>query len=391
MRGAAAQTLSVVFEAACSYGESNGDMSLSMDYLPLITKSLALQIPDEDLADTETVHALADSLSETCRMMYLYGLRGALQETDAKLIVHSCINSLKACLERRSTICLDLSGQAFDEDERQELVSLLRHEEEVLTPLVDSVGYTLKVLAEAFLPIFESDVAPVLQPYLSVSGDVRARHAAICLFDDCVEHCGSAAAARFGPSLVEGIINGINDSTNGQDVDLKRAAIYGIAQVARYAPVTVLQPHAQTIVQQLLLITNTPKDQSPDSAVYENAVSALASLVLFDNAPFRTSSYVKRDTVMKSFLAALPLREDDDEAKICSEGLRVMLENGSIDMQANGESVVRAITETLHLAEDGEDIATAATCDGLSSFLGLITGDVHAGQSMTGFANRVSP
>jgi hypothetical protein len=391
IRGTAAQTLAVVFEAVCSYGELVGDMSLANGYQPLVAKSIASQIPDEDTADMEVVYALADSLSDTCRMMYLYGLRGALQPTDAKLLVQSCMRSVKACLERRARNSRDLTRPTSGEDERQEILSLLKLEEDLLTPLVDAVGYTLKVFGEDFLPIFQSDVAPVLQPYLSCSNDLRACLSAICLFDDCVEHCGTIAAARFGPHLLEGILHGMNETVKDQDGDLQRAVIYGIAQLARYAPATILQPHANLVVQQLCLITRSPKQQAPDIAVYENAVSALASLVLFDNAPFRGSGYAKRETVMKSFLAALPLREDEDEAKVCSEGLLVMLESGSIDMHSEGENVVRVITETLQLVAQGEEICTPTTCEGLSSILKTVSVGGPAGQKMVGFANLVSP
>ena len=389
IRGTAAQTLAVVFEAVCSYGEIVGDMNLASGYLPLVAKSIARQIPDEDTADMEVVYALADSLSDTCRMMYLYGLRGALQLTDAKLLVQSCMRSMKACLERRASNSSVLMRSTNGEDERQEILSLLKLEEDLLTPLVDTVGYTLKVFGEDFLSIFQSDVVPVLQPYLC-SNDLRACISAVCLFDDCVEHCGTIAATRFGPPLLEGILHGMKETVKDQDADFQRAAIYGIAQLSRYAP-SILQAHAHALVQQLCLITSVPKQQAPDIAVYENAVSALASLVLFDNAPFRGSGYAKRETVVKSFLAALPLREDEDEAKVCSEGLLLMLESGSIDMQSEGGNIVRVITEMLQLVAQGEEIATPTTCERLSLILKTLSDDGPAGQKTVGFANLVSP
>jgi len=390
IRSTAAQTMAVVFEAACSFGESTGNMDVPNYYLPRVVKAIAKQIPDEDSADAEVVYALADSLSDTCRMMFLYELRAKLSQSDMKTVVHSCMKSMVKCLKRRAIITRDLASPLSGEDERQELLALLQSEEDLLTPLVDSVGYTLKSFREAFVPLFESDVMPVLGPYLRAGDDIRARLSAVCLFDDCVEYCGSTAAARFGPPLVEGIVHGINDATNGQDADLKRAAIYGIAQIARYAPPNVLQAYAQSLVQQLWSIASRPKDQCTNAAIYENAVSALASLVLFDNAPFRSSGFVKREMVMKSFLAALPLREDEDEAKICHEGLCDLVQNGSIDLGTEHDSLVRVMREALQLVQDeDEEVASPATCERFVAILNQL--QPGQGQQMFGFANIVSP
>ena len=101
---------------------------------------------------------------------------------------------------------------------------------------------------------------------------------AVCLFDDCIEYCGAAAATKFGPQLAAAIPVGLDQSKNRHDEELVRACIYGVAQLARYSPSTVLAPYAQGILSLLLSITKGPKDQAENIFIYENAVSALASL-----------------------------------------------------------------------------------------------------------------
>lgn len=365
IRGTAAETVAVVLEAACIYEDSSGNMQIVSKYLPQVAIIIAKQISDSDMTDAEVVYALTNALSGICRLVFVYDLRDIFSQNVTRLI-KSCMQSIVDCLQRRSTISQDLANLSLNDDERQCILTLLNGEEELLRPLVDSVGYILKSYRDAFLPIFESQVVPILGPYLKEGGDIRARLSAVCLFDDCVEHCGSAAAAHFGPLLVEGIKNGIDDALNGYDAELMRASIYGIAQIARYAPPTILQAHAQNFVQQLLMITSS---NSECLQTFENAISALASLVLFVDAPFRTSGFVKHTSIIQTFLSALPLREDTDEAKICHAGLCAMIEEGSIDANSEREQLERIMSVTLQLVNSGEEIASRDTCEKFDTML----------------------
>lgn len=397
IRATAAQTLAAVFDSACSYGESTS-MDIPTTYLPLLVKSIAQQVQEEDTADRETVFALANSLSDLFRTTYLFvahhgsKLLVNLSQEDLKGVVSCCMKSMVSCLERRAQITRILAeGPVSEYDERNELDARLKREEELLTPFVDLVGYALKCFGEAFVPIFESEIAPLLGSYLGTGNDIRARLSAVCLFDDVIEHCGSAAAAKFGPLLVEGIINGLSDAA--QDSELTRASIYGIAQIARHTPASVLTTHAQYFAQRLCLITDCPKEQSDDVAIYENAMSALASLLLFNDAPFRSAGFVKRETLIRSFLNSLPLREDEDEAKVVHAGLCDLIEHAFIDVDAEHESLVRIITETLSFVVEGEELASSCTCARLNAILSRLqqNSSVSSLRPEYGFANVISP
>jgi hypothetical protein len=272
--------------------------------------------------------ALADSLSDIFYFVYRTldqpDGRRVLVSFDAaiaKCTVQCIMKAMVLCLARRTELIRTLEGDdgaLSGEDEKEEYIRALESEQEVLTPLVDTVGYTIKFLREKCLPVFESEVVPVLGPYLKAGSisDVRARYAAICLFDDCVEHCGSAAAAKYAPCLMEGAILGMDDTTNGQDTDLKQVSVYGIAQIARYAPSATVMPHAERLVSMLVDISNVPKDATDHIAIVENGVSALASLVLVGNAPLGKMDSAKKSSIMSIFLDQLPLSFDESEAKV---------------------------------------------------------------------------
>jgi len=286
LRGTAAQTISAVFEAACCHGDSVG-MALPSEYLPIVTKALAQQIAKEDDAEPEILYALAEALSDVLCSVY-HRLEDASQlvsgysNETANVVVKCCMTAMSACLGRRSKVATVLSGAdgaLSGEDEQEDLLNLLKSEDGVLVPLVDSVGYSLKFLRQAFVPIFDAEVAPILSPHLKGGHDIRARLSAVCLFDDCVEHCGAAAAAKFSPALVEGAVIGLDDRLNGQDPELKRASIYGIAQISRYSP-SVLAPYEKQILPPLLSIAGGSKAEDDDDAmaVFESTFSIFNSI-----------------------------------------------------------------------------------------------------------------
>jgi hypothetical protein len=376
IRATSAQTLAAVFDAACCFGASHG-MDLPKAYLPRLLNTIGRQMSEEDSTSVETVHALVTSLCDICNSTYVHNMDhgteilGNLSLAQVRTVVQCCVKAMGQRLARRRTLVRSLEeGNAHGDDERNEIVNELSSEQELLTSLVDSIGYLLKCYGPSFAPIFGELVAPTLGLYLGDgNGDIRARLAAVCLFDDCVEHCGSEAAEKFGPSLLVGILHSL--LTNLEDDELVRAAIYGIAQLVRHAPASVLAPHAQLLAQDLLRRVDRPGsvggENDEDSAVYENAISALASMTLFNNAPFRASGFVKRETVTECFLQSLPLRSDEDEAKICHAEFCTLVETGAVPI--DGDTFARIASAILACVNDEEDVAATDTCQRLQYLL----------------------
>ena len=338
VRATVAQAVSAVFKAACAHGETFG-MEVPQKYLPILAQSLSTQLFEEDPSDPEVMFALADSLSDVFYFVYRTLDRpngrcvlASFDASIAKSTVQCVMKAMVSCLTRRMELIRILEGDngaLSGEDEREEYIRALEGEQEVLTPLVDTVGYTIKFLREKCLDVFESEVVPVLGPYLKVGSiaDVRGRYAAICLFDDCVEHGGPAAAAKYAPCLMEGALLGMDDTTNGQDMELKQVSVYGIAQIARYAPSATVMPHADRLVSMLVDISKVPKDDTDHVAIVENGVSALASLALIGNAPLGKMESVKKSLIMSIFLDQLPLSFDESEAKVYTPNTKTVYED----------------------------------------------------------------
>ena len=389
VRGCAAQTVAAIFESSCLCGEDAGTMDTPKKFLPRILDTLSRQLQVEEATDVEVFFAVADALSDTCRMMYLYGptygaeFLAGVGEKDIEALVSRSMTYLISCLNRRHDLMVKKST-TFGADLNLEIEQSLQQEESLLTPLVDSVGWLLKTYKESFVDIFEQLVVPVLGNFLSSGHDARATLSSVCLFDDCIEFCGAAAAKKYSPLLLQGVLRGMSSETH--DSDLKRAAIYGVAQMARYAPSSVLAPHARWIVQELGNIAGNSELHS--DAIYENSVSALASMVLFHNSPFLRSGFLKRELVLQQFLSALPLTVDEDEAKICHAGLCDLIEGG----EAVGiELTAQVVENILKKIQEEEDLATPETCQRLNAILHHCNQVGGSSSSLSPSVNIVSP
>ena len=374
VRSTAAQALSALFDSACGYAEEINDMAVPRHYLPYLSDSISEQIAEEDPSDIEALYALADSLSEIYYVTYRFRNdaigKEILQDLTMAMkieVVKRCMKTMEDCLKRRDAMSTILQGNLSGADELEDYTAQLRGEDGLLTPLVDSIGYLLKFSKADFVPVFEKFVVPMLGKYLSSISDIRASVAAMCLFDDTVEHCGSEAAAKYSPVLLQGVMVVLSEPSK-YDRDLVQAAVYGIAQMSRYAPKTAMSSNIQTIVHQLIQITNGNKEDMGDGIyLYEIAISALASLVLF--GPFSDLKFVNRSSVTDIFLRSLPLEQDEDEARICHAGLCKLIENGFIDLQSETLRITSIAGSILSDVQEEIDIADGDTCERLIKIL----------------------
>eukprot|EP00934_Nitzschia_sp_Nitz4_P004493 Nitzschia sp. Nitz4//scaffold60_size111251//18533//21999//NITZ4_004140-RA/size111251-augustus-gene-0.119-mRNA-1//-1//CDS//3329555543//4483//frame0 len=370
LRSTSAQTVAAVFEAACLAGENQG-METPQKVFPLAVRVVSKQLIQEDPVDMEAMYGLADSLSELFYIVYRYRksnpeILSQFGLSDAKESIQCCRQTMASCLERRAQITTVMSGALSGDDELDAYNAQLTAEQQLLTPLVDSVGYTLKFNPKDMLTTFEEQIIPLLGPKLADQSDMRASLAAICLFDDIIEHCGPEAATKHTVALERGIVTVLEQHPD--DLDLVQAAVYGICQIARYGPRGSLSAHLPSIFRCLLDLTNKPKDQTGDyTYLSELAASAIMSLSLL--GPFGEIKFVSRDTLLTSCLNHMPVLHDEDEAKICHAGLCQLIESGVVQMDQHATRVTQIIGQVLTDSQEGDDLATADTLERMSTIL----------------------
>ena len=396
VRATAAQALGPVFDSACEYALSatNSDhATLPQKVYSPIVLSMAKQLMDEDEDDVETLSAFSEAMSNLAYSAYTHAnknVRACMTCTEAKQFVSAVIKVIEKCVSRRKVMFEHMVTGSIDADQMIEYEDLLSVQSEFLTGLVDSIGYTLKTLKELFVPVFDSAVAPFFAPLLKASSNIdeKARLGAICLFVDCVEHCGSEAAAKYGPLLIDAVTEGVED----KDLELREASIYGIAQLARRAPQNCLQNVACQLIPHLATIakegSEKRKEDIQNIRLVEYSASAIATMTLFKSSPFvQLLPPPQRTDIIKIFLANLPLLEDFDEAKFCHDGFCELVENGDIDLTQNLTQVLKVVGEVADAVNDGDEIATQETCGRFANIIAAIQSQLDASLLQQAFAN----
>ena len=339
VRSTAAQALAAIFDSACEFNvtsEQPNIHTLSQVY-PTVLLAMSTQLQTEEADDTETLIAFSEALSDVCYSAFTHTFGDGkhvayLSQEQANEFTSNILKVAGCSLNRRSEIISSL-GNIFDADHRGELEDILDFESQLLTNLVDSIGYNLKCLREKFVPIFEGCIVPAFGPILTMPNinDSRARFSALCLFCDCVEHCGSEAAAKYGTVLCEGVMQGLNDSVNEGDTELKEVSIYSIAQLARYSPPETLNTTVKKIAPTLVSIAkegeSKEKDEIEELRLVENSASAIATLSLFPKSPFHKIDGLDKSEILNTFMSNLPLGEDEDEAKVSNKRCQCYLFN----------------------------------------------------------------
>jgi hypothetical protein len=392
VRSTSAQALCQIFKAAClSASEVAGPQALAQNLLPVLAKALAKQLSQEcDDDDLENRFAIADALSEVMYDAFkhkdTHGMRVAqISVLDAREIVSRVMILIAGCLTRRSKLIAEMTTDVVDNDELARCDEKLHSEQELLTHLVDSVGYQLKSLGQSFVPIFSQLIAKPLGKLLTSSGtrDDRARLSAICLFDDCVEYCGTEAASTYAPQLLQGVVESMNDADS--DAELMQAAVYGLAQISRNAPNALSARLGQDLLLKITKLCNSPKSEADNSALFENAVSCMGSLALYKGAPL-FEHIPDKGALTKLFLAALPLEEDLDEAKICHNGLCDLVDIGLVNISAEYNDLIRIIGNIMSFVAEGDEVASQSTCSRLLGIIDKIQQTVEANSIQAAFS-----
>jgi hypothetical protein len=401
VRVAGAQALAPVFDAACAlavnpehacFAKVASAPQLPQQLFGSIVNVLVKQL-GEERGEPETLVELATAISDVTRSAFVHlfedvaGMHVAkLTLNEARSLVTKLIGLVGECLERRRMLFDGMASCGDDEDEQDEYQEALNAESDILQPLVDSIGYTLKCAGVQFVPVFDQVLAPTFGQFLTSAGnpDTRARFAAVCLFDDAVEFLGAEAASRYAPALLPGVLEGMNDATNDDDLELKQAAIYGVAQIARQAPAALASVAGQ-VAQALYAIIEKGAADEDEVSMIENSVSALASMCVFRGSPFvNMGSDSERGAIKELVLNNLPIQEDETEAHVCHDRFADMVEIGDLACVGGAEQLARTMTiigTVLRSVGEGNNLAAPSTVSRFSGLLSKLQGNPHAGQA----------
>ena len=286
-------------------------------------------------------------------------------EAMALTITKELLKRSKECLGRRAEKeAAFLKNEGLDADDKEGLSEELEEDEELLTNLVDALGQLLKLFSVSFMPVFDSMIVPMFAPYLAAEQPTALQIIAVCLIDDAIEF-GGEAAMKYVPHALTSFCRGMRSD----DSVLRQSSVYGMAQSARMAP-QAIGPILETLMPQLVTLISDPTAGDEENVgVTENGLFALGTIL--HNPAYRTHSWgqVLPGVVGSIWLKGMPLRADEQEAKMSNSQLCDLAEKGEEAVlgsnYCNLPELLRIFSEVLlatspSLVKDNETVHTLA-------------------------------
>lgn len=193
------------------------------------------------------------------------------------------------------------------------------------------------------MPTFDAVIAPSFAQFMLSSSPIPLQIVSLCMVDDAIEF-GGPSVQKYIPSALQTFTNNLS----AEDLVLRQCSMYGIAQIARVAP-SILGGILTTVLPVLSRILSDPEAKSDDNiGVTENALFTIGSIVCL---PAYRSMGLDLPNMCSSWLAHMPLRSDETQAKISSHQLCELVEAGDNVILGDGfrnlSAVLRVFAECL--------------------------------------------
>lgn len=293
---------------------------------------LLQQLPVEH--DVDTRGALAEAISSTLEAALLGGSDGdylLTSEPWVRLpgealgsILPPLLEAAQESFRRRQERAAALEDRdEVDEEAQEALEEELEIESELLTNLTNSMGFVIKNVREAFLPVFHDHIFPVLDALLEPPVPPSVRDNALCTCIDVLEWCGPDAA-RYIPRLLPILAGCLNDP---EELDLRQDGAYGLGILAVHFPESLVDA-IEPLLRSLGAIILAP-DARDDDHVFstENAIATLGKVLqhvvphVERLHPGRLTGDLLPPALWSVYLQQLPLRADDIEARLVHRNL----------------------------------------------------------------------
>jgi len=196
-----------------------------------------------------------------------------------------------------------------DEDDRERLEMDVEPSNDLIEYAIDSAGYLIKMHGAKIIPALAEAMGPFILEIVKEEGPMmdRVRSAAVCMFDDLIEH-----ASPDSHFLLPTFLPHILAYTESSDPFLRQTAVYGLGVCAQCGG-DDFEPHVPAALQALQKVVARPgAREDVNLCATENAVSALIKCVRY--RPHSAGAFA--DTIMPGVLAFLPFTSDSIEARL---------------------------------------------------------------------------
>lgn len=357
-RTSASQTLSKLFDASVNAVHIGvAPSSFAISAMETCIEKMLLVLRDEINADSRV--SAAEAMRDILCSCYESGggedANGLIPASFCKPEISSCaticaglLECCQASLERRSEKETSIKrNEGLDDEDREALQEVLEGENDLLEILVDALGQLLKIHGPAFMPIFDSAIAPALTQYLAPSHPEGLQVVAVCMIDDAIEFGGSMAY-KYIPQTLTILLKNVSSKSSL----LRQCSTYGIAVALRSCPDACV-PAVGSILSTLGEIISSASARDEDNVgTTENALFALGTLCT--RPEYRTVVGGNLENMVGLWLSRLPLCADERQAKTVHRELCSAIESGDSAVLGAGYKNIPEIMRTLSAVCDHE-------------------------------------
>lgn len=207
----------------------------------------------------------------------------------------------------------------LDDIAYEELFEFISLEDQVLLPIVDTLGYIFKIHKQAIFSVFQTNVHPFFQQVIKEAEDDAALLMnAICIYLDIIEFI-----VPEGKIYVNDMLNIVLKSAVDNDSRLRQCCIFGIGIIAEKYPDFIL-PQTNKCLQIVLESFNNSKNNVEEYGLcYENAISTIYRFLTVLE-PLKNS-----EEIWNIWFSSLPLSRDETEAMVNHRCLVELYQKGS--------------------------------------------------------------
>ncbi len=288
------------------------------------------------MSDIESTLIVTECATQLCRASLESGGASDFEADEEKDIkTHPAIFGVKpnqlpqifkllaSCINLRVVSRFGGNGKdAVDQEDEEALEEYLKEEsseDELLTLIVDMIGYLVKCNGVDAIPSFMQEVLPTAQALISQNEHPTLLHNAICMYDDVIKYgapLSSSPELGLVKQCVEKIVKAVD--INQQSAEILQSASFGIGVLAQFGGID-FQPYVEEAIKRCVTLVDTVKKNAGNEQVVEllgvGSDNAAMSVYYLATNPQYTNNETKLMLISK-WLSWLPLIYDPIESRV---------------------------------------------------------------------------
>jgi len=258
----------------------------------------------ESLKDEPDHEILMDGIEALTSCMKIVG-DNALSNEQLQTLVEVLLRLFKDVQDRKHDRLSRKKEEDHDEEEEEKIEDEEQNDQSIVSQVSELIGVLARFYKQTFPPLFQSFIMPLVVEMMKPTSPAADRQAALCIFDDIIEHLGANSLAflqHFYPLAIQYV--------GDEEPSVRQAAVYGMGLIMECGGDQVKSVVSDVLsrLSQAILLPNA-RDETYRLAT-DNAIAAVGKLIKFQAAN------IDYPQTFAMWLSFLPVTADKIESKV---------------------------------------------------------------------------